>query len=104
MIIILYIFYTMGIKQIDTSSTWRKNGGTKIKNIKENIKEIGFFFTIIVLLIYISLTPNRDVEDKKEIQRIQRLKDSLEMEYYKKQLGTYPYNHSEIKDTSKTSF
>jgi hypothetical protein len=26
------------------------------------------------------------------------------MEYYKKQLGTYPYNHSEIKDTSKTSF
>jgi len=67
----------MGIKQIDTSSTWRKNGGIKMKNIKENIKEI---------------------------QRIQRLKDSLEMEYYKKQLGTYPYNHSEIKDTSKTSF
>lgn len=31
--------------------------------------------------------------------RIKYLRDSLEMEYIKKQLESYPYDHSEIKDT-----
>jgi hypothetical protein len=32
---------------------------------------------------------------------MERLKDSLETEYYKKELKSYPYNQSEIKDTIK---
>lgn len=36
----------------------------------------------------------------KEYDRIKYLRDSLEMEYYKKQLETYPFDHSEIKDTT----
>ena len=32
--------------------------------------------------------------------RVKYLRDSLEMEYYKKQLESYPYDHSEIKDTT----
>lgn len=36
-----------------------------------------------------------------EYDRIKYLRDSLEMEYYKKQLETYPFDHSEIKDTLK---
>jgi hypothetical protein len=35
-------------------------------------------------------------------ERISFLRDSLEMEYYKKQLESYPYDHSEIKDTTVT--
>ncbi len=104
MIITLYIFYTMEIKQIDTSSTWKKNGERKMGKIKEHIKEIGFFFIMMILLLYVSLGINRDVEDKKKLLRIEQLRDSLEMEFYKKQLESYPTNHSEIKDTSKTSF
>ena len=32
--------------------------------------------------------------------RVKYLKDSLEMEYIKKELESYPYDHSEIKDTT----
>jgi len=72
-----------------------------MKRISENIKEIGFLLIVMILLVYVSLTPNRDVEDKKEFLRMERLKDSLETEYYKKELESYPYNHSKIKDTIK---
>jgi len=38
-------------------------------------------------------------KDKKMTHnRLEYLRDSLEMEYYKKQLESYPYDHSEIKD------
>jgi hypothetical protein len=70
-----------------------------MKRINENMKEIGFLLIVMMLLLYVSLTPNQDVEDKKEFLRMERLKDSLEMEYYKKELKSYPYDHSEIKDT-----
>ena len=72
-----------------------------MKRISENIKEIGFLLIVMILLVYVSLTPNRDVEDRKEFLRMERLKDSLETEYYKKELESYPYNHSKIKDTIK---
>ena len=70
-----------------------------MKRINENMKEIGFLLIVMMLLLYVSLTPNQDVVDKKEFLRMERLKDSLEMEYYKKELKSYPYDHSEIKDT-----
>ena len=64
------------------------------------MKEIGFLLIVMTILVYVSLAPNQDVEDRKEFLRIERLKDSLEMEYYKKELKSYPYDHSEIKDTT----
>jgi hypothetical protein len=72
-----------------------------MKRISENMKEIGFLLIVMILLVYVSITPNQDVEDRKEFLRMERLKDSLETEYYKKELKSYPYNHSEIKDTIK---
>jgi hypothetical protein len=53
-----------------------------------------------MLLLYVAITPNQDVERGKEALRLEHLKDSLEMEYYKKELKSYPYDHSEIKDTT----
>jgi hypothetical protein len=72
-----------------------------MKRISENMREIGFLLIVMALLIYVSITPNQDVEDRKEFLRMERLKDSLETEYYKKELKSYPYNQSEIKDTIK---
>ncbi len=71
-----------------------------MKRISENMKEIGFLLIVMTILVYVSLAPNQDVEDRKEFLRMERLKDSLEMEYYKKELKSYPYDHSEIKDTT----
>ena len=75
-----------------------------MKQIKENLKEVIFFLVVMMLLLYVAIRPNQDVERGKEVLRLEHLKDSLEMEYYKKELKSYPYDHSEIKDTSKTSF
>lgn len=52
-----------------------------------------FFFLLIFL-------PNKKIDTKEKLShdRIIYLKDSIEMEYLKKQLESYPYNHSEIKD------
>jgi hypothetical protein len=72
-----------------------------MKRISENMKEIGFLLIVMMLLLYVSLMPNQDVEDRKEFLRMEKLKDSLETEYYKKELESYPYNHSKIKDTIK---
>ena len=72
-----------------------------MKRISENMREIGFLLIVMALLVYVSITPNQDVEDRKEFLRMERLKDSLETEYYKKELKSYPYNHGEIKDTIK---
>ena len=72
-----------------------------MRQIKENFKEVGFFLIVMMLLVYVSLTPNQDVERKKEFLRIQQVRDSLEMEYYKKKLDSHPFDHSEIKDTIK---
>ena len=72
-----------------------------MKQIKENLSEIGFFLIVMMLLLYVAVTPNQDVEMRKEVLRLEHLKDSLEMEYYKKELKSHPNDHSEIKDTTK---
>jgi len=53
------------------------------------------FVTVIFLL-------NNDPSRSKKMShdRVRYLKDSLEMEYIKKQLESYPYDHSEITDTT----
>jgi hypothetical protein len=71
-----------------------------MKQIKENLKEVIFFLVVMMLLLYVAIRPNQDVERGKEVLRLEHLKDSLEMEYYKKELKSYPYDHSEIKDTT----
>jgi hypothetical protein len=73
-----------------------------MKQIKENLQEIGFFIIVMVLLLYVALTPNQDVELRKEHNRIEHLKDSLQMEFYKKQLKSQDADDSEIEDTIKT--
>jgi hypothetical protein len=67
-----------------------------IKKIKENLGEILFFLSFAGILFIISVTPNYDVEALKKQQRVQYLKDSFEIEYYKKELESYPYDHSKI--------
>ena len=53
------------------------------------------FVTLIFLL---NDVPSRS--KKMSHDRVKYLRDSLEMEYIKKQLESYPYDHSEIKDTT----
>lgn len=54
---------------------------------------IGFAFIFIIL-------NKEQITIKNEHDRIKYLKDSLEMEHYKKQLEKFPFDHSEIKDTN----
>ncbi len=68
-----------------------------MKKIKENIEEIGFLIIVMMLLLYVALTPNQDVEQRKEYLRTQQLKDSLEMEYYKKQLESQDTTKNKLK-------
>lgn len=72
-----------------------------MKQIKENLQEIGFLIIVMMLLLYVALTPNRDAELKKEYLRIERLRDSLQMEYYKKQLQSNETQEGLIEDTIK---
>jgi pyruvate dehydrogenase complex dehydrogenase (E1) component len=53
------------------------------------------FITLIFLLRNGPSTSKKMSHD-----RVKYLRDSLEMEYIKKQLESYPYDHSEIKDTT----
>lgn len=46
---------------------------------------------------FITITATKNTLKEREMKY---LKDSLEVEYYKKQLETYPFDHSEIKDTT----
>jgi len=52
------------------------------------------------VILFISLI---DSKTKKHMNhsRVEYLRDSLEMEYYKKRLELYPYNHSEIPADNK---
>lgn len=72
-----------------------------MKKIKENLQEIGFFIIVMVLLLYVALTPNQDAELRREHLRIEHLRDSLQMEYYKKQLKSQDDDDSEVEDTIK---
>jgi ABC-type glycerol-3-phosphate transport system permease component len=77
---------------------WRRNGGTKI------MRNSSFFILMGLLMmlfggIIISITIMKN-KPKMNHERISFLRDSLEMEYYKKQLESYPFDHSKIKDTT----
>jgi pyruvate dehydrogenase complex dehydrogenase (E1) component len=51
--------------------------------------------TFVTLVFW--LNDGQSVNRKMDHDRVKYLRDSLEMEYYKKQLESYPYDHSEIK-------
>lgn len=64
---------------------------------------IGALIGIIVsftLLIVISIDKKTVNKEQISHDRLLYIKDSLEMEYIKKQFESYPYDHSEIKDTT----
>lgn len=63
----------------------------------DNVVLMLLFFVLFLVAIGHMLISTMKVKEEK--YRI--LKDSLEVEYYKKQLESYPYNHSEIKDSIK---
>ena len=56
--------------------------------------------TLFVLIIFSSKISDGGNNRRMSHDRVKYLKDSLEMEYIKKQLESYPYDHSEIKDTT----
>lgn len=56
--------------------------------------------TVIILTFYSIIRKKSEVKNHMDYERVKYLRDSLEMEYYKKQLESYPFNHSEIKDTT----
>jgi hypothetical protein len=60
---------------------------------------IGAIMMVIGASIFVSLLNSKN-EQHISHSRVEYLKDSLEMEYYKKQLESYSYDHSEIKDTT----
>ena len=55
--------------------------------------------TAFIALIFL-LNNGPSVSKKMGHDRVKYLRDSLEMEYIKKQLESYPHDHSEIKDTT----
>lgn len=63
-----------------------------------------FFFGISMIALGLTFILITIMQSKKSLSdnRLKYIKDSLETEYHKKQLETYPFDHSEIKDTLKT--
>ena len=55
---------------------------------------------IFVIIMFSSKISDGGSNSQMNHDRVKYLRDSLEMEYYKKQLESYPYDHSEIKDTT----
>jgi len=98
----------MEINKTDTLSIWNKNGVNKIKmSFKDAISGFlislifGFFFIWIIQMYTDRLISMRIVKyqtTKETQEQISLLRDSFEMEYYKKQLESYPLEHSKIKD------
>ena len=86
----------MLINNTSTLSTWKKNGGIKMKN-KENLKVFSvvvLFFTTIVLVSLFLIKPT---QPKKE-EIYQSLKDSLSDLKIQKELdSSYILEHSKIK-------
>ena len=60
---------------------------------------MGLMMVAFVTLVFL-FTDKPSVNRRMDRDRVKYLRDSLEMEYYKKELKSYPYDHSEIKDTT----
>lgn len=87
--------------------TWNKNGEKKMKPNSKIITGLSIISIIIgvFLVLGISIKNNTRIiryQTRKETQeQIKFLRDSFEMEYYKKQLETYPFDHSKIPTNGK---
>jgi hypothetical protein len=55
-----------------------------------------FIVMSIMMLLFVTGVLLLSTRKKMTHNRLVYLKDSLEMEYYKKQLESYPYDHSKI--------
>jgi hypothetical protein len=60
---------------------------------------MGLMMVAFVTLVFL-FTDKPYMNKRMDHDRVKYLRDSLEMEYYKKQLESYPYDHSKIKDTT----
>lgn len=64
---------------------------------KNNFNEIVYIFlSVLVLLVSVFLLFKFKNANTMNHNRVEYLRDSLQMEYYKKQLETYPFEHSKI--------
>ena len=77
----------------------------QLRGVREVMRNKSFVITIsLMMLAFVTLVfilNNSSSHSKKmSHDRVKYLRDSLEMEYIKKQLESYPYDHSEIKDTT----
>jgi len=88
------------IREIGISNTWNKNG------VKMKSKDYFILMVISLVLGYfilkISNNQNKNIivryPKRKEVQeQVKYLRDSFGDEYYKKQLESYPFEHSKIK-------
>ena len=80
-------------------NTWKKNGETKMKK-PSNIIFLGIAMIALgITIIFINRVKNPNTLYR-QYDRMRYLRDSVEMEYYKKELSSFPENHSEIKDTT----
>lgn len=62
-----------------------------------NFNEIVYIFlSVFVLLVSVFLLFKFKNVNTMNHNRVEYLRDSLQMEYYKKQLETYPFEHSKI--------
>lgn len=62
-----------------------------------NFNEIVYIFlSVFVLLVSVFLLFKFKNANTMNHNRVEYLRDSLQMEYYKKQLETYPFEHSKI--------
>ena len=55
-----------------------------------------FIVMSIMMLLFVTGVLLLSTRKRLEHDKIKNLRDSLEMEYYKKQLESYPYDHSKI--------
>lgn len=69
---------------------------------KNNFNIIVFIFLFVfVLSVPVFLLFNFKKTNTMDHNRVEYLRDSLQMEYYKKQLESYPFEHSKISTDAK---
>jgi hypothetical protein len=61
----------------------------------------GIGFIIIIVLFTNEAHKEEAIRKASQPKDVQYLRDSLEMEWYKKQLESYPFEHSKIPDSVK---
>jgi hypothetical protein len=74
------------------------------KFISNHLGELLIVISLFLTLLLILNLTNQSEKSKKIRREKQEYKDSLETEYYKKMLKSYPYEHSKITDSTMKTY